>query len=131
MIVAVDNQIGHNMLFLEGAAVHDRSVRSHRRRQSFNRRVAEFFEADGCRVICKWWLPVNFSRIVERYRRQFDELGGRSVPQVKSNRDHCLDSAHRGLCDDHQAGGTQSSRLSPACLKWVDKVVVIDAESGD
>ena len=37
IIVAVHNQLGHNRLFLEGIQpVYDRSVRSHRRRQSFD-----------------------------------------------------------------------------------------------
>ncbi len=42
---------------------------------------AEFFEANGCQVIRKRWLLVSPSQIVERCRRQFDELRGRPVPQ--------------------------------------------------
>ena len=42
---------------------------------------AKFFEANGRQVIRKRWLLVSPSQILERFHRQFDELGGWSVPQ--------------------------------------------------
>jgi glycosyltransferase involved in cell wall biosynthesis len=82
IIVAVHNQLGHNRLFLEGIRRYSTGpyevivVDNHSTDGS-----AEFFEANGCQVIRKRWLLVSPSRIVERYRRQFDELGSRSVRQ--------------------------------------------------
>jgi glycosyltransferase involved in cell wall biosynthesis len=82
IIVAVHNQLGHNQLFLEGIQRYATGpyeiivVDNHSTDKS-----AEFFEENGCQVIREWWLLVSPSRIVERYRRQFDKLGGRSVPQ--------------------------------------------------
>jgi len=82
IIVAVHNQFGHNRLFLEGIRRYTTDpyelvvIDNHSTDGS-----AEFFEANGCQVICKRWLLVNLSRIIGRYRRQFDELGCRSVLQ--------------------------------------------------
>ena len=80
MIVAVQNQIGHNMLFLEGIRRYTTGpyevivVDNHS-----TDGPAEFFEANGCLVIRKSWLLVSPRRIVELYNRWFDELGGRPV----------------------------------------------------
>ena len=82
IIVAVHHQLGHNQLFLEGIQRYPTGpykvivMDSHSTGRS-----AEFFEANGCQVILKRWLLVSPSQIVERCRRQFDDLGGRSVPQ--------------------------------------------------
>ena len=82
IIVAVHNQLGHNQLFLEGIQRYPTGpykvivVDNHSTDGS-----AEFFEANGCQVIRERWLLVSPSQIVERCRRQFDDLGGRSVPQ--------------------------------------------------
>lgn len=82
IIVAVHNQLGHNQLFLEGIQRNPTGpyeiiiVDNHSTDGS-----AEFFEANGCQVIRKRWLLVSPSQIVERCRRQFDELRGRPVPQ--------------------------------------------------
>jgi len=82
IIVAVHNQLGHSQLFLERIQRYMTGpcevivIDNHSTDGS-----AEFFEANGCQVICKWWLLVRPSRLVERYRRQFDALGGWSLPQ--------------------------------------------------
>jgi glycosyltransferase involved in cell wall biosynthesis len=82
MIVAVHYQLGHNQLFLEGIQRYPTGpykvivVDNHSMDGS-----VEFLEANGCQVILKRCLLVSPSQIVERCRRQFDDLGGRSVPQ--------------------------------------------------
>jgi GT2 family glycosyltransferase len=82
IIVAAHNQLGHNQLFLEGVQRYTTGpyqvivVDSHSTDGS-----AEFSEANEWHVIRERWLLVSPSQIVERCRRQFDELGGRSVPQ--------------------------------------------------
>jgi glycosyltransferase involved in cell wall biosynthesis len=82
IIVAGDNQLGHNQLFLE--RIQRYTTGPYEVIVSDNHSTdgsAEFFEAKGCQVICKQWLLVSPSRLVERYRRQFDVLGCRSLPQ--------------------------------------------------
>ena len=82
IIVAVHNQLGHNQLFLEGIQRYMTGpykvivVDNHSTDGS-----AEFSEANEWHVIRERWLLVSLSQIVERCRRQFDDLGGRSVPQ--------------------------------------------------
>jgi glycosyltransferase involved in cell wall biosynthesis len=82
VIVAVHNQLGHNQLFLEGIQRYTTGpyevivIDNHSTDGS-----AEFFEANGWQAIRKRCLLVRHSRIVAQYCRQFDKLGGRSLPQ--------------------------------------------------
>jgi len=49
-----------------------------------HRRLKKIFKTVTVEInrLLSWrWLLVSPSQIVERYHRQFDELGGRSVPQ--------------------------------------------------
>jgi hypothetical protein len=82
IIVAVHHQLGHNQFFLERIQRYTTGpyevivIDNHSTDGS-----AASFEAKGWQVIRKWLLLVSPSRIVGRYRRQFDALGGGFVPQ--------------------------------------------------
>jgi len=132
VIAAAHNQIGHHMLFLEGSHQYTTGpytvivVDNHSTDGS-----AEFFEANGCQVIRKRWLLVSPSRIVERYHRQFEELGRTVCSPRWSSAVTTVSTLLTVACvvitknEEHNL---------PDCLQpvhWVDEGVVIDAESSD
>jgi hypothetical protein len=59
-------------------------VRESELTRNIHRRLKKIFKTVTVEInrLLSWrWLLVSPSQIVERYRRQFDKLGGRSVPQ--------------------------------------------------
>jgi len=59
-------------------------VRESELTRNIHRKLKKIFKTVTVEInrLLSWrWLLVSPSQIVERYRRQFDKLGGRSVPQ--------------------------------------------------